>query len=157
MKNMSVVSHFSVIRRHKLQHCLTAFPLWIVTLRYLSNILLWGRWMLNFCCCQIIKHLWGKREKICDFFTSWFFWNFREVDFRLIAFLKCNRKSVNAEFRIFIAFEASPRLASLYEQRGIVSAIDMRGSELELIAPEVKQTAIVFLLFWAVLYFPSSF
>uniref|UniRef100_A0A9J2PB42 Anaphase-promoting complex subunit 1 n=1 Tax=Ascaris lumbricoides TaxID=6252 RepID=A0A9J2PB42_ASCLU len=34
-------------------------------------------------------------------------------------------------------FEASPRLASLYEQRGIVSAIDMRGSELELIAPEM--------------------
>ncbi|KHN85716.1 Anaphase-promoting complex subunit 1, partial [Toxocara canis] len=38
--------------------------------------------------------------------------------------------------------EASPRLASFYREHGIVAAIDMRGSELELIAPEICMESI---------------
>ncbi|VDM38345.1 unnamed protein product [Toxocara canis] len=43
---------------------------------------------------------------------------------------------------LFEELEASPRLASFYREHGIVAAIDMRGSELELIAPEICMESI---------------
>ncbi|VDK41945.1 unnamed protein product [Anisakis simplex] len=45
-----------------------------------------------------------------------------------------------------LVYDTSSRLASLYEDRGIASAIDMRGSELELIAPEVRVLLLIELI-----------